>query len=134
MAPQRVLVGIVVGAQGVRGRVRIKSFTGDPMAVADMISRPTDPAQVNFQDWRVSDVDYLVIGRMAESGPNNYGLQFQLFNVRSGEQLLAFRLTSARADLRAAAVDFGLGDGAGLNQAFDAALGQIVAVAAHAVL
>lgn len=33
MAPQRVLVGIVVGAQGVRGRVRIKSFTGDPMAV-----------------------------------------------------------------------------------------------------
>jgi 16S rRNA processing protein RimM len=35
MAPQRVLVGIVVGAQGVRGRVRIKSFTGDPMAVAN---------------------------------------------------------------------------------------------------
>ncbi|MGE0154693.1 MAG: ribosome maturation factor RimM [Reyranellaceae bacterium] len=34
MAPLRVLVGIVVGAQGVRGRVRIKSFTGDPMAVA----------------------------------------------------------------------------------------------------
>jgi 16S rRNA processing protein RimM len=33
MAPQRVLVGIVVGAQGVRGRVRIKSFTQDPMAV-----------------------------------------------------------------------------------------------------
>lgn len=33
MAPQRVLVGIVVGAQGVRGRVRIKSFTEDPMAV-----------------------------------------------------------------------------------------------------
>lgn len=33
MAPPRVLVGIVVGAQGVRGRVRIKSFTGDPMAV-----------------------------------------------------------------------------------------------------
>jgi 16S rRNA processing protein RimM len=33
MAPQRVLVGIVVGAQGVRGRVRIKSFTEDPMAI-----------------------------------------------------------------------------------------------------
>ena len=33
MAPKRVLVGIVVGAQGVRGRVRIKSFTEDPMAV-----------------------------------------------------------------------------------------------------
>jgi len=33
MAPKRVLVGIVVGAQGVRGRVRIKSFTEDPMAI-----------------------------------------------------------------------------------------------------
>jgi len=33
MAPQRVLVGIVVGAQGVRGRVRIKSFTEEPMDV-----------------------------------------------------------------------------------------------------
>jgi TolB protein len=75
----------------------------DPMAVSDMISRPTDPAQVNFQDWRVGDVDYLVIGRMTENGPNDYGLQFQLFNVRSGEQLLAFRLTSANEDLRAAA-------------------------------
>src|SRR5690606_10331126 len=75
----------------------------DPMPVSDMISRPTNPAQVNFQDWRVSDVDYLVIGQMTESSPNNYTLQFQLFNVISGQQLLGFRLNSPRENLRAAA-------------------------------
>ncbi len=75
----------------------------DPMPVSDMISRPTNPAQVNFQDWRVSDVDYLLIGQMSETSSNNYALQFQLFNVRSGQQLLGFRLTSPRDNLRAAA-------------------------------
>ncbi len=74
-----------------------------PMDTADMISRPTDPAQVNFQDWRIGDVDYLLIGQVTESAPNNYGLQFQLFNVRTGQQLLAFRLTSDRDNLRGAA-------------------------------
>src|SRR5690606_16449624 len=73
------------------------------MPVSDMISRPTNPTQINFQDWRVSDVDYLLIGQMTETSPNNYGLQFQLFNVRSSQQLLAFRLTSDRNNLRAAA-------------------------------
>lgn len=75
----------------------------DPMPVSDMISRPTNPTQINFQDWRVGNVDYLLIGQMTEISPNNYGLQFQLFNARSSQQLLAFRLTSDRSNLRAAA-------------------------------
>jgi 16S rRNA processing protein RimM len=32
--PERILVGAVAGAHGVRGQVRIKSFTADPAAVA----------------------------------------------------------------------------------------------------
>jgi len=90
------VTGVITADLGNSGRF-------DPMAVSDMISRPTTPAQVNFQDWRVSDVDYLLIGQMTESSPNNYNLQFQLFNVVSGQQLLGFRLTSDRDNLRAAA-------------------------------
>lgn len=30
----RLLVGVVVGAHGIRGAVRVKSFTADPGAVA----------------------------------------------------------------------------------------------------
>ncbi|MGB7216583.1 MAG: Tol-Pal system beta propeller repeat protein TolB [Gammaproteobacteria bacterium] len=74
-----------------------------PMAVRDMISRPTEPAQVNFQDWRVSDVDALVIGRLQQTGPDDFTAQFQLFDVIRGRQLLGFRLTSNRDNLRATA-------------------------------
>ena len=34
MAERRILVGAIAGAHGVRGQVRIKSFTGDPAAIA----------------------------------------------------------------------------------------------------
>jgi TolB protein len=75
----------------------------DPIPPSDMLARPTEPTQVNFQDWRISEVDVLVIGRLTESGPNNYTAQFQLFDVLRGQQLLGFRLTSSRDDLRATA-------------------------------
>ncbi len=48
MAPQRVLVGIVVGAQGVRGRVRIKSFTEDPMAIGAYGAVSDEAGKRNF--------------------------------------------------------------------------------------
>lgn len=73
----------------------------EPIPTSDMISRPTEPAQVNFQDWRVSQVDHVVIGRLSETSPNNFTAQFQLFDVLRGQQSLGFRLTSTREDLRA---------------------------------
>ncbi|HEX6997969.1 MAG TPA: Tol-Pal system beta propeller repeat protein TolB [Gammaproteobacteria bacterium] len=74
-----------------------------PLDPADMVSRPTQPVQVNFQDWRLLQVDNLVIGRLIEDGPDRFTAVFQLFNVLSGEQLLGFRLTAGRNDLRATA-------------------------------
>ncbi|HLT76598.1 MAG TPA: ribosome maturation factor RimM [Ferrovibrio sp.] len=32
---RRVLLGVVIGAQGIRGEVRVKTFTGDPEAIGD---------------------------------------------------------------------------------------------------
>jgi TolB protein len=74
-----------------------------PIAVADLVSRPTQPAQVNFQDWRLVDVDLLVIGQLTEDSADRFTAVFQLFDVLRGEQLLAFRLTAGRQDLRATA-------------------------------
>lgn len=31
----RVLLGVVIGAQGIRGEVKVKTFTGDPEAIGD---------------------------------------------------------------------------------------------------
>jgi TolB protein len=68
-----------------------------------MVSRPTQPTQVNFTDWRLLRVDYLVIGQLTEDAPDRYSVVFQLFDVQRGEQVVGFRLTAGRADLRATA-------------------------------
>jgi TolB protein len=75
----------------------------DPIAVSDMVSRPTQPAQINMQDWRVVDVDYVVVGTLTEDSPDRFTAAFWLFDVLRGEQVLGFRLNAGRADLRATA-------------------------------
>ena len=74
-----------------------------PLAEADLISRPTQPAQVNFTTWRSLETDALLIGRLSPDATAGYSIVFQLFDVPRGEQLLAFRVTSTRDDLRATA-------------------------------
>lgn len=76
-----------------------------PMAVEDMVARPTQPAEVRFQDWLIVDVDYLVIGDTVANPDGSHTIVFQLFNVLQGEQIVGYRLTtgSTEADLRVAA-------------------------------
>lgn len=71
------------------------------LARRDMISRPTLGAQVNFQDWRILDVNILLIGQLSQAGQDQFQISFQLFDVTRGEQLLAFRIDSTGDDLRA---------------------------------
>jgi TolB protein len=92
--PPYDLAGVVTADLGSSGRFA-------PIDVQDMVSRPTQPAQVNFQDWQLLDVDALVIGRLMEDGPDRYTAVFQLFDVLRGQQLLGFRLTAGRDELRA---------------------------------
>lgn len=33
--PKTVLLGVIIGAQGIRGEVKVKAFTGDPEAIGD---------------------------------------------------------------------------------------------------
>jgi TolB protein len=95
-APAFDLAGVVSSDLGSSGRFA-------PLATRDMVSRPTQASQVNFQDWRVLDADYLVIGTLTEDAPDNFTATFQLFDVLRGESLTGFRLQSGRADLRKAA-------------------------------
>src|SRR5512143_1277062 len=74
-----------------------------PLPAADLVSRPTEPAQVNFQSWRLLKTDYLVIGKLTEDSPDRFTAVFELFDVVRGEQSMGFRLQAGRADLRATA-------------------------------
>ena len=75
-----------------------------PMAIEDMVSRPTQPTEVGFQDWLIVDVDYLVIGQLLANPDGSHTIVFQLFNVLQGEQIVGYRLTtgSSADDLRVA--------------------------------
>ncbi|MBI5461852.1 MAG: Tol-Pal system beta propeller repeat protein TolB [Gammaproteobacteria bacterium] len=71
-----------------------------PLAANDLLSRPTEAAQVNFRDWRVLGVDSLVIGNVDVAGPDSYNIRFQVFDVLRGGQLIGFTVPSTRAQLR----------------------------------
>jgi TolB protein len=90
------IAGVVGNDLGSSGRFK-------PMANRDMLSRPTQAPQVDFNQWRQADVNYLVIGTLAEGTADDFTATFQLFDVVQGRSLTSFRLQAARADLRRAA-------------------------------
>lgn len=65
----------------------------------NMPGRPTSAEAVRFPDWQAIHQNYLVIGQVNEDR-GQYNVQFQLFDVAKGEQLLGYRMPSAAADLR----------------------------------
>lgn len=73
-----------------------------PLARDDMLSRPVEAAQVNFRDWRLVNVDSLVIGKVSPLGAG-YVVQFQLFDVFRGVQLAGYSVRSDADGLRRAA-------------------------------
>ena len=73
----------------------------EPMERRDMVSQPTQSSELNFQDWRIVDVDIVLIGQLIQDGPDSYTIAFQLFDVTRAEQLIGFRVTSTGNELRA---------------------------------
>lgn len=58
-----------------------------PMAVESMPSQPATPDQVQFDQWRSTKAQYLVIGKVESSG-SGYQASFYLFNVTNGQQMV----------------------------------------------
>jgi len=66
----------------------------------DLVSHPTQAAQVQFRNWRMVNVDYLVIGRIQPAAADRYDVQFQLFDVFRGKQVVGYSIPGPKADLR----------------------------------
>ncbi|MEM9056034.1 MAG: Tol-Pal system beta propeller repeat protein TolB [Pseudomonadota bacterium] len=75
----------------------------DPMAVDDMIERPSRAEQVDFADWALLGADVLVVGELAPLGADDYVIEVHAFNVFSREEILANRLPARGDQLRQAA-------------------------------
>jgi TolB protein len=66
----------------------------------DLVAQPTEGEQVQFHNWRMVNVDNLVIGQVRDTGNGQYTVQFELFDVFRGNQLYAVSIPASRQDLR----------------------------------
>ncbi|MDE2234062.1 MAG: Tol-Pal system beta propeller repeat protein TolB [Gammaproteobacteria bacterium] len=64
-----------------------------------MLEKPTQASAINFTNWRILAVNDLVIGRIKPAG-SNYQVEFQLFNVYTGQQLLGLSILTTPQGLR----------------------------------
>lgn len=71
-----------------------------PLDEGDMLQMPTTGADVDFDDWSILKVEAVVIGRVEQTGDNVYSVQFQLFDVFRGEQLVGYRMPASRGTIR----------------------------------
>jgi len=71
-----------------------------PLEKRDLISQPHEAEQVNFADWRLLRSEGLVIGKVSSQDGNNYTVQFQLFDVYKGQQLVGKRYQVPASGLR----------------------------------
>jgi TolB protein len=60
----------------------------EPLSPGSYPFRPSELSQVNFDDWRVLQVDNLVVGQIRPGAAGNYTVQFQLANIFEGKPLL----------------------------------------------
>lgn len=97
--------------QGSAGNVKISDIVNSDLsgsgffktlAEDDMLTKPSQPENVNFKDWQVLGQDYLVIGQVVGNG-GSYNIEFHLFNVHNGQLLTGYRLTVGSNELRRAA-------------------------------
>ena len=65
----------------------------------DMLTKPSAIDKVRFRNWRALGQEFLVIGQINEIS-GRYQIQFQLFDVYKGEQLIGYRLTVAANEMR----------------------------------
>ncbi len=74
-----------------------------PLERRDMLARPTRGVDIDFDDWRMVNAELIVVGRLVREGEDDYTVQFQLFDVLRGEQLVGYRMPSSERGLRLAA-------------------------------
>jgi TolB protein len=71
-----------------------------PIDVGDMLQKPTAGPDVDFSDWSILGAEAVVIGRVTQTGANVYSVQFQLFDVFRGVQLVGYRMPASRGTIR----------------------------------
>jgi len=72
-----------------------------PILESNMLSTPHDQDEVFFRDWRFLGADYLLIGKITETGgAGTMQVQYEFFDVLREERLLGEVLNGSQSQLR----------------------------------
>ena len=82
----------------VMGADLLRSGQFIPVAREDMLSLPNRESDIYFRDWRTTNVEYLLIGRV--SGGSSMTVEYELFDVYKQERILQARETGPAEELR----------------------------------
>ncbi|MBT6523368.1 MAG: Tol-Pal system protein TolB, partial [Methylococcales bacterium] len=69
------------------------------LPVRDMINKPSRTEAIKLGNWRALAQDYLVIGEIKQN-QDRFIIEFKLFDVYRGKQLLGYRLPATARGLR----------------------------------
>ena len=69
----------------------------------NMLQKPTTGAEVDFDDWSILGVEAVVVGKITKIKNNSYNIQFQLFDIYKGVQLVGYRMPANKRTLRRSA-------------------------------
>ena len=72
----------------------------EPIAEENMLQKPTTGAELDFDDWSFIKAEAVVVGRVEQTGDNEYDVSFQLFDVFRRRQLVGYRIPATRGTMR----------------------------------
>jgi len=81
--------------------LRSGRFAATP--IENMLQKPTTGVEVDFDDWSILGVEAVVVGRITKIKNNAYNIQFQLFDIYKGVQLVGYRMPANKRTLRRSA-------------------------------
>jgi TolB protein len=72
----------------------------EPIPEEDMLQKPTTGADLDFDDWSFIKAEAVVVGRVEQTGDNEFDVSFQLFDVFRQRQLVGYRIPATRGTMR----------------------------------
>lgn len=77
----------------------VRSGRFKTVPTSDMLEQPSRGENIRFENWRVLGMESVVVGRVLDQG-DRYIIQFQLFDVFRGKQLLGYSIPVDKRYLR----------------------------------
>jgi TolB protein len=72
----------------------------EPIPEENMLQKPTNGGELDFDDWSFIKAEAVVVGRVEQTGDNEYDVSFQLFDVFRRRQLVGYRIPATRGTMR----------------------------------